>query len=408
MNLINQYKGLRKEIYVLFICKLIDNMGSMIGPMLTLILSINLGLNAKQIAIISTIFTIISLPVALIGGKIADKFNKKLILNIGDISTSIIYIGCGLIGINKYTIFAYFIGSLIQACESATYSSLVADFSVGEQREKASSLLYLGLNLGMVLAPTIGGFLLKNHASLIFLLNGAFQLISIIIFDIFVKNTTAVVDSENKYENESTATSTLTIFKENKVIIYTLIIVAISSAIYNMWGYLMPLSLSSINSEYGSIYYGTMSSLNCIVVVLLTVPITSLLEKTSSINKMILGNIFEILGFIIFIIFINKSIIYYVSIFIFTIGEIVNTITTSPHITKRIPINYRGRILSMSDFLFNLFNAIIQYAAGFIFDAYGMHQAWFVVVIISLVTIISYQLLKKPDKNTFPDLYKTK
>lgn len=406
MRLFNQYKGLRKEIYVLFICKLIDNMGSMIGPMLTLILSINLGLNAKEIALISTIFTIVALPVNLLGGKIADKFNKKLILNIGDISTSIIYIGCGIIGINKYTIVAYFIGSLIQSAESATYSTLVADFSIGEEREKASSLLYLGLNLGMVLAPTIGGFLLKDHANLIFLLNGVFQLISIIIFDIFVKNVSATIDENNKYENKSDSTNTIAVLKDNKVVAYTMIIIAISCAIYSMWGYLMPLTLSNINQEYGSIYYGTMSSLNCIVVVLFTVPITSLFEKISSLNKMMIGNIFEIGGFLIFILFVNKSAFYYLAIIIFTIGEVINTITTTPHITKRIPINYRGRILSISDFMYYVFNAIIQFVTGVIYDSYGMNQAWIIVILIGITTIISYQLIKKSDIKTYPDLYK--
>lgn len=381
-------------------------MGSMIGPMLTLILSSNLGLNAKEIALISTIFTIISLPISLIGGKICDKYNKKLILNIGDITTSLIYIGCGLIGINMYTLVAYYIGSLIQACESATYSSLVADFSVGEQREKASSLLYLGLNLGMVLAPTIGGFLLKDHANLIFLLNGIFQLISIIIFDIFVKDTTAIVDTENKYENESTTDSTLKILKENKVITLTLLVMAVSMAVYNMWGYLMPLSLDDVNPTYGSIYYGTMSSLNCVVVVLFTALVTSLIEKFTTMNKMILGNIFEISGYAVFLLFVNNTFMYYISIIVFTIGEIINTITTTPHLTKRIPINYRGRILSLSDTLYFFFNAIIQFVAGSIYDSYGMYQAWILIIIIGIITIISYQLLKKPDEKSFPDLYK--
>lgn len=408
MRLFSQYKGLRREIYVLFVCKLIDNMGSMIGPMLTLILSSNLGLNAKEIALISTIFTVVSLPISLIGGKICDKYNKKLILNIGDIVTSLIYIACGLIGINMCTLIAYYIGSLLQAAESATYSSLVADFSIGEQREKASSLLYLGLNLGMVLAPTIGGFLLKDHANLIFLLNGVFQLISIIIFDIFVKDTTAVIDTDNKYENESTSDSTLKILKENKIITLTLIVMAISMAIYNIWGYLIPLSLDDVNPSYGSIYYGTMSSLNCAVVVLFTAVITSFIENLTTMNKMILGNICEIGGYIIFVLFIHNTFVYYISIIVFTFGEIINTITTTPHLTKRIPINYRGRILSLSDTLYFFFNAIIQFIAGSIYDSYGMYQSWILVILIGLATVIAYQLLKKPDEKAFPDLYNKK
>ena len=85
-----------------------------------------------------------------------------------------------------------------------------------------------------------------------------------------------------------------------------------------------------------------------------------------------------------------------------------NTITTTPHLTKRIPINYRGRILSLSDTLYFFFNAIIQFIAGSIYDSYGMYQSWILVILIGLATVIAYQLLKKPDEKAFPDLYTKK
>ena len=405
MKFINQYKGLGKEIYVLFVCKLIDNLGSMIGPMLTLILSSKLGMKATEIAIFSTIFMIISLPVQLLGGKICDKFNKKLVLNIGDISTSILYIVCGLMGISKTTIIIYYLGSLIQQVESPVYESLVADFSIGEKREKAYSLLYLGLNLGMMLAPTIGGFLLNDYAELIFIFNGIFQLISIVIFDIFIKNTTAQIDSENKYEEKVDDLSTFTILKQNKVIFYFIIIFSFSIFAYNMWSFLMPLTLNSIQGELGSIYYGTMSTMNCIVVVLFTAPITSFIIRMIAIDKMILGNALELIGFVIFVMFVNVPFMYYIAIVLFTFGEIINTITTSPYLTKRIPINYRGRIYAACNFFNAIVIAIGQYVIGIVYDNYNMIVSWSIVFVIYIITILIYQLLKKEDRKAYPDLY---
>ncbi len=43
MNLLSQYKGLRRENYVLCFGGLVTSMGSMIQPMMTLILSQKLG-----------------------------------------------------------------------------------------------------------------------------------------------------------------------------------------------------------------------------------------------------------------------------------------------------------------------------------------------------------------------------
>lgn len=406
MNIFSQYKGLRKEQYVIFISKLIDNLGSMIGPLLTIILSIKLDMNASEIAMYSLVITVLSLPISLFGGRLTDKVNKKLIINIGDITTSILYITCGIIGLNRTTLILYIIGSLIQTAESSAYESLVADFCTSDDREKAYSLNYLGANLGLMLAPTIGGLLITNHLNLMFILTGTSQLLSIIIFDIYIKDTRPIIDTSNKYEKKLEEGNVFDILKQNKVLIAFMIIFAVSITTYCMWGYLLPLSLTKVQGEAGSIYYGTMSSLNCIVVVLCTAPITSLITKTTSINRMIIGNIFEVLGLTLFFIFIKTPVLYYFAIIIFTFGEIVNTITTSPHLSKRIPVNYRGRISSMLYVIENVFISIGEIIIGKVFDNVGLNSAWIIVIVVGILSIIAYQLTKRSDEKSFPDLYK--
>ena len=43
MKLLDQYRGLRREIYILFFGRIVTNLGSMIWPVLTMILSQKLG-----------------------------------------------------------------------------------------------------------------------------------------------------------------------------------------------------------------------------------------------------------------------------------------------------------------------------------------------------------------------------
>ena len=43
--------------------------------------------------------------------------------------------------------------------EGPSYDALVADLNDSDSREKAYSLQYLGMNLGLVLAPTLGRLL---------------------------------------------------------------------------------------------------------------------------------------------------------------------------------------------------------------------------------------------------------
>ena len=50
MKLFDQYRGLRKEIYILFFGRVVTNLGSMIWPVMTMILSQKLGLSASEIS----------------------------------------------------------------------------------------------------------------------------------------------------------------------------------------------------------------------------------------------------------------------------------------------------------------------------------------------------------------------
>ena len=50
INIISQYKGLRRENYILCFGRLVTAMGAMVRPMLTMILSQKLGMNAVQVA----------------------------------------------------------------------------------------------------------------------------------------------------------------------------------------------------------------------------------------------------------------------------------------------------------------------------------------------------------------------
>ena len=80
MKLINQYRGLRREIYILVFGRIVTNLGSMIWPVMTMILSQKIGLSAAEISYYFVGSSLIMLPANLLGGRLADRFNKKWII----------------------------------------------------------------------------------------------------------------------------------------------------------------------------------------------------------------------------------------------------------------------------------------------------------------------------------------
>ena len=145
-----QYKGLRKELYILFIGRMMTNLGSMIWPMLTLILNKKLGMSASEVANCMLVFSILALPVALLGGKLTDRLNKKNIIVACDIVSVFCYILCGLLPLSFYSIIIMVIAALFQTVEWPAYDALVADFTLPSDRQRAYSLSYLGSNVGLM------------------------------------------------------------------------------------------------------------------------------------------------------------------------------------------------------------------------------------------------------------------
>ena len=67
MKFIQQYKNLSKEIYILFFGRIVTSMGSLIWPLLTLILKNKLGYSATTIATLTMAMSILQFPMMLLG-----------------------------------------------------------------------------------------------------------------------------------------------------------------------------------------------------------------------------------------------------------------------------------------------------------------------------------------------------
>ena len=408
MKLFSQYRGLRRELYILFIGRMMTNMGSMIWPMFTLILSKKLGLSAGTIASYMLIFSIVALPMNLLGGKLADKYSKKNIIVVCDLVSIASYIYCSLVEITFSSILIFAVASLFQTIEWPSYDALVADFTLGADRERAYSLSYLGANLGLVLSPSIGGLLFNEHLNLAFLINGISIALSTALIAFFIKDIHREKDESAAgiYERDIEAgSSPLGYVLKHRVILIYIIACIFANSVYEMWTYLMPLDMGTVHGDRGAVLYGTMTSLNCIEVVLLTALMTRLFRKIRDTGKMVLAEALIVAGFAVFMFFTKSIFMCYLSIFIFTLGEILNTLASSPFLTRRIPASHRGRIMSIMGVAVSMGAALLRNLAGKVYDLKGSSAAWSAVFIMGAVEIVLLLFMRKADREDYRELY---
>lgn len=403
----SMYAHLPKEIYVLAFGKLMTSMGALIWPMLTLIMSEKLNLNGQTIGMYMMMFSMFMGPFYLLGGKLADKYNKKHIIVTFDLIGNSLYFICAALPISMTTLYLLAIASVFQSMEQPAYDALIADLTTYKDRERAYSLNYLAMNLGLVMAPMLGGILFNNYLNLSFFINGLADISSTLLLLFFIKNVkNTVSDSKivNEYE-KGEAGSIFKVFSKRKLFFLLFIISGIAAMIYNQFNFLMPLHMEEAFRGSGAFKFGILASINAVIVVIGTPIVTKKFSGVTDVRIMYFGQLLESLG-LAFFIFVNRYfVVAVVGIIIFTTGEIFGSISKTPYLTKRIPETHRGRVLSITNSCAGLIGILSNYVIGILIDYYTFHTVWITIAAIGVVVMILYSIYLRLDKKAYPGLY---
>lgn len=406
-GLLSLYKGLRRENYILCFGRLVTAMGSMIWPMLTMILSQKMGMSAKHIAWIMAGAGILSLPTNLIGGKMADHFNKKMNIVYLDGISVVCYVICSVIPLSAASILLMFTASVCQNMEHPSYNALTADITITEDRERAYSLQYLCTNLGFVMSPTIAGFLLKDYLWLAFLISGIAIGCSSVLILFLVKDISVIKDTSQKavYQADRDGAGLWTVLKENQIIVLYILAVSGFYATYQMYNYLIPLDMAALHGDRGAVIFGTITSVNCIVVVIFTPLLTKLFPGVSDTVKTMLGQLLLVAGFVVFRVFAGHIPFYYVAMTILTWGEVFSMLGESPYLTKRVPASHRGRINGFAGVMHTGVTSIFQWVIGIVYGIGGAGAAWTAVLAVGGLFVLLCVVLIVKDKKVYKNLY---
>ena len=413
-HLITQYGGLKKELYILFVGRLVTAMGSFVWPMLTFFLTTKLGLTDGQATLLIATASVLSFPAALLGGKLADRFSRKSIIIVFDCLTVSFYLLAALLPLTLATAFLLFLAGLFQTIESPAYDALNADYSTSAQREKAYSLSYLGFNLGYIVGASVAGLLFEKYVRLAFCLNGLAIFVSTLLIIFFVHKKNAISEdvaslSENYSEYElpvDSKISVLSILRQRPVLIGMLLVGCFASMPANLVGILLPLQLKDTLGEAGATVYGYLNSLNGFVVIAFTPILTVLLKKLTEIPKAVLGLLLFVGGIALFS-FPAALYVLFIGMFVFTLGEVVTVLGTNPYASRRVPASHRGRVGGLSSVVHSIFSSLTQYLISFMLILTGSNYPllWTVFIICGLAASVAYVFMYKPDKRTFPKLY---
>jgi len=401
-GLLAPYKGLPKEVYIIFLARIINAAGLFVFPLLTLLLTRKIGLSEGEAGLWITISGIAFMGSSLIGGKITDKFGRKKIIVTCDIIGIIGFVACAFMEPSMMMCYTIILTGAIMGAADPAHTALLSDLTTPENRDGAFSLTYYGFNIGFAIGPMIGSFLFEKNLKLFFLIDAATALIAVILVILFIKETFASTKEDLGKERaleKNVEGSVFKVLKARPILLYFSLIFIGYNFVYAQWGFLYPLHTAHNFGADGTPFYGMLASLNGAVVMVFTPLITKVFSKKSNMKNIFYGGILYVIGFGM-LGFISTKVAFALSILIFTLGEILVTISAMPFLANHTPASHRGRVNSVLPLLMGLGYTFSPIITGGALKHISIDSMWKIVGGIMIISVLGILKLEKSEKET--------
>lgn len=393
MKIFDHYRGLSKGVYIIALSKLVQTMGAFIWPLFTLILSIKVGMEPGLITVFVAAGMFIGVISALVGGVLADKVGSKNTIVIGTSFAISSYIPIMFFEPGMITAFLLMAGMMFFGITGPAHEALMANVTNTDERESAYSLHYLALNIGIIIGPAVGGLLLTNHFNLFIGLDVLTTFLGLLLMIFFVYE-----DRNKEHENvfeEEVDDSIWKIIKDRPVVIaYGLLGVFISFT-YGQLNFTLPLYIKDLFGDaQGTQIYSLLYSFNGFVVVAFTAVITYFFRRRNAMNKMVIGFALYILTMYV-LAFTFAVEVFFLMMFVFTLGEIIISVGASPIMSKLVPANILGKISGALTVFYMAGHLASTVLPGVMLErGYSFETVWLTVATVSLIGIVYFMVFR--------------
>ncbi len=350
------YKGLEKPIYFLMLARIINAVGGVVMNMLSTILAVTYDYQEGEISRLLTILSIITLPSIFIGSKLTDVLNRKKMMVVSYLTIAVIYITASFLYIGVTQIALLFTAQVLFVLTSPTSNALISDFAKTEDRARAYSLLYLGINIGYALAPTIGAYLVVRSLNYMLYVNASTLIISAIVIGIFIPSKPTQIEHNHDHHNDVFSDKTvkrkkvslLTVLRETPAILVFTIAYLLLAICHAQFNFGLPMQLIDMFGDAeGAKKFGYIATMNCIICVIATPYITTLSYKLGKVNVFASSGITFALSFIIFA-FAPNFTAFAIANLVYTLGEVSMSSNGNAIMSSLAPETHRGRVMGLS------------------------------------------------------------
>lgn len=390
---IDNFRGFRREVWILTLITFINRAGTMVLPFLSKYLYEDLHFSELQIGNILVCFGLGSMLGSWLGGKLSDKIGFYKIMIFSLFVSGLMFFGL------------QYITSYIGLCIAVFSIMVVADMfrpamfvSIGayakpENRTRALTLVRLAINLGFAAGPALGGLIIMNIGYKgLFWADGATCIIAILIFWMLVK--------EKKKPAESKETKALleanreSVFKDRPFWIFLFMCVITGVLFFQLFTTIPLYHKKQFNLN--ELQTGLLLTLNGVLVFFLEMPIVSYIErnKLDKVKIVTIGCFLMTISLFLLLINFWAGILIIMMLFM-TVAEMFAFPFSNSFAISRAPKGHEGRYMAIFTMSFSAAHILSAKIGMGVVAAYGYQMNWLFMGILGLIgTAAGYWVMR--------------
>jgi MFS family permease len=381
------------QFWLLILGTLISSTGEfLVFPFLTLYLRQNMGISMTTIGLLFTLTSPINFFSQVVGGSLADRWGRRIMMVIGLFASSLVMFGFGLVKSLTSLIALLILHDIFAPLFRPASNAMVADLIEPRKRGQAYGLLRVVMNVGAAIGPSVGGFVASRSYFVLFLCGALASLLYFLIVVAFVRETKSQLGTTLGETTEQGGEGWDVVLRDIPFLLFCFINM-LTGIVYSQMNTTFPVYLKE-NSGIGEAQYGQLMTLNAIMVVLFQFPITRITDRYGQMQMqmMALGAFLYALGFG-GIGFIGTLPLFALSVVIWTLGEMVIAPVSTVLVADMAPEIVRGRYMGAFGLTWGISYGLGPTLGGAIMDNLGGRYIWHASLILSSMAAAAFLLL---------------
>lgn len=403
--IIEQYRGLPHQIYLLFAARTITAMGMFVFPFLTMFLSSRLHYDETQIAgylLLMAFAIIIGAPV---GGKLADRFSRKRTYITVMLLSDACYLLAGFFCDSLHVVYLIWGGSFFMQMGMPVLSAMMMDLTTPVNRQESFSLVYLGYNLGYAFGPLIAGLLFEAHTAWIFWGQALLNLAAMALIAFLVRDTRPdraaleeIAADASRVRELAAEGSLLRQLLRHPLVLFAAGCASLYALSYSQLSYVLPLQMEEMfGIAAGSKYFGAVWSLNGAMVFLATPVLVLISKRRSPLFNLGMAGLCYCVGFGLYA-WCGSLPLMYLLVVLWSCGEVTAATNTGVFIANHAPISHRARYQSIYDMIQGAGRAFGPLLMSPFLARFGFSISWQLIGLLCLLGGCLFFLLQRREQ----------